>query len=172
MRRVFVAAATLISVGCTYETHVSPIAGDNVSSATGAATSGQGRFAGAVRIGQVELERLIPGMRAVYVSQEDSRRSGQIRYEIYGTAPGRHALDLRGRGVFRELMLKIGEYLNGGSYRIFNDQLCWIRLRESDERCRGVFRLPDGTYAFSTFEDSNTPAAAFVLEPSGSSGRN
>lgn len=123
------------------------------------------RFRGAERLGHAELQRIIPGMRAMYIAELGSgRRYRGIEYESYQTRPGLHAISLRGRGAFNALWVMYHPAGTPGSYRIDESGLCSILVGETEELCRGVFRLHDGSYALSTYEDPNTPAIPIRLE--------
>jgi hypothetical protein len=126
----------------------------------------QAPFAGAERVGEAELRRLLPDRRAVY-----ARSYRGIQAEYFGTRPGAHARALRERGAYYDLSVFHDLFTSGGSYRLRGNLLCSIVLPETIERCRGVFRLRDGGYAFSSHEDPARPVVRVRLEPSGSSGR-
>lgn len=129
-----------------------------------ASASAQDRFAGAERILGADLQRLLPGMIAVYEPKYEG-----IEQEYFGRGEGEHARRLRNRGTFYALRTYYDLHAGGGSYRVRDNQVCSIVVPETIERCRGVFRLPNGSYAFSSYEDSTRPAAKIRLVPTGSS---
>jgi hypothetical protein len=123
----------------------------------------QNRFAGAERLDDAELRRLLPGMRAINI---DASLYRGIEEEHYGNRPGKHALSLRERDTYNwtEIFYDLGRSI--GSYRVYGNALCSIIFPETIERCRNVFRLADGTYALSTFEDPSRPAIRLELNRS------
>ena len=129
------------------------------------------RFAGAERLDDAELGRLLPGMRAVFIAASDERRYRAVVSEAYSARPGVHANRLRGRGAFNALLVTYIELETMGSYRIRGSRVCSILSDQAEEHCRSLFRLSDGAYAFSTFENPDIPALLVRLEPNRSSGR-
>ena len=121
------------------------------------------RFQDARRLRGSELQHVLPGMRAI-------REPGQSLYrgveeEQFGSRPGTHARTLRSRGAFYALRIFYDLHIGGGSYRLRDDEVCTVVVPDTVEHCRGVFRLPNGRYALSSYEDPNQPIVAIRLEP-------
>ena len=130
----------------------------------GAAAPPQERFRGADRVGAAELQRLLPGMRAIYVVGPGESRYRGIEEEQFGTRPAAHALGLRNRGTFYSLRIFWDLHMGGGSYRLRGNAVCSIVVPETMERCRGLFRLADGSYALSSYEDPTRPIIRIQLQ--------
>jgi hypothetical protein len=123
----------------------------------------QDRFAGAERVGEAELQRVLPGMRAIHVVGPGESRYRGIEEEQFATRPARHALGLRDRGTFYALRIFRDLHMGGGSYRLRGNAVCSIVVAETIERCRGLFRLADGSYALSSYEDLTRPIVRVQL---------
>jgi hypothetical protein len=123
----------------------------------------QDRFARAERVGEAELQRVLPGMRAIHVVGPGEHRYRGIEEEQFGTRPARHALGLRNRGTFYALWIFRDLHMGGGSYRLRGNAVCSIVVPETTERCRGLFRLADGSYALSSYEDPTRPIVRIQL---------
>lgn len=134
-------------------------------SASSAAPPSQDVFRDAQRLDHAELQRLIPGMQIIHIVGPGDVRYRAIDIESFLDGPGRRAHLLRPAAGYSDFTVLHHGTESTGAYRIFGDALCTIRIDETEEHCRGLYRLVDGEYALSTFEGPHSPAVKVRIIP-------